>query len=72
MIVQNLYRYMGTNGILDSSVELPGVPHILRYRLLAAEGHVLQNAAGYTAVAIDVNTEAEIANWSEIPMKGQE
>jgi hypothetical protein len=35
MIVQKLYRYMGANGILDSSIYLPDTPHILRYRLLA-------------------------------------
>ena len=71
MVIQNLYRYMGTNGILDSSIHLPDLPHILRYRIIAGEGKMLINAAGYQTAAIDVNTEAEIAEWTEISVEGQ-
>lgn len=62
---QNLYRYVGENGILDSTVLLPGVPHILRYRLIADEGKILINSSNYRTKAIDVSEE-EVAEWQEI------
>lgn len=67
MIVQKLYRYMGANGILDSSIYLPDTPHILRYRLLADQNKILKNiTSGYLTHSIDVNSEDEIENWQEI------
>ena len=72
MIVQKLYRYMGANGILDSLIYLPDIPHLLHYRLIADEGKVLKHInSNYKIHCIDVNTEEEILNWKEIN-EGQE
>ena len=72
MTVKNLYRYMGINGILDSLIHLPDIPHILRYRLIADQGKVLKNnVSNYVTRAIDVNTEEEVLEWQEIN-EGQE
>lgn len=66
MITQKLYRYMGTNGILDSLILLPGISYIPRYRLIAEEGKVLINTiSNYRTSAIDI-AEDEIENWREI------
>lgn len=72
MIKQKLYRYMGTNGILDSLILLPGISYVPRYRLIAEEGKVLVNTSNYQTSAIDV-AEEEVENWYEIDkdIKGQ-
>lgn len=62
---QKLYRYIGSNGILDTTVLLPNTPHILRYRLIADEGKILINSFNYRTLAVDV-AEDEIEDWKEI------
>lgn len=73
MIQQKIYRYMGTNGILDSLILLPGISYVPRYRLIAEEGKILVNSiSNYRTSVIDV-AEEEVANWNEIDKNpGQE
>lgn len=57
---------MGTNGILDSLILLPGISYIPRYRLIAEEGKVLINTiSNYRTSAIDI-AEDEIEHWREV------
>ena len=39
-----LYRYMGLNGILDTTILLEDTPYTLRYRLIADNGYYLFNS----------------------------
>lgn len=58
------YRYLGTNGVLETDIELPGVYNTTFYRLIADEGKLLTNGEITTPTVI--TNEKELANWTEI------
>lgn len=62
-----IYTYLGDNGIINSTIYLPGVNSILKYVLTADKGMILTNGTIY-AESIIV-PEREVPDWKEI---GQE
>ena len=64
-----IYRYLGTNGIIDSPVHLEDVYYIRLYDLVADNKKILVN--GDTKVKSITIPEEDLENWKEIP-EGQE
>lgn len=62
MTKMEIYRYVGSNGVIDSPIKLP-MPYTLRYRLIADAGKELVNG-DTTAVVIDVDA-SDVEKWSE-------
>lgn len=62
MTKMEIYRYVGSNGVIDSPIKLP-MDYILRYRLIADEGKELVNG-DTTATVIDVDA-SDVGKWSE-------
>ena len=61
-----LYRYMGLNGILDTTILLEDTPYTLRYRLIADN---LFNAVTAKKTLIAEAYEDSVDEWKEV--KGQ-
>lgn len=57
-----IYRYVGSNGVIDSPIKLP-MDYTLRYRLIADAGMELVNG-DTTATVIDVDA-SDVEKWSE-------
>lgn len=62
MTKMEIYRYVGSNGVIDSPIKLP-MDYTLRYRLIADEGKELVNG-DTTATVIDVDA-SDVEKWSE-------
>ena len=62
MTKMEIYRYVGSNGVIDSPIKLP-MNYTLRYRLIAGEGKELVNG-DTTATVIDVDA-SDVEKWSE-------
>lgn len=62
MTKMEIYRYVGSNGVIDSPIKLP-MDYTLRYRLIADEGKEIVNG-DTTATVIDVDA-SDVDNWSE-------
>ena len=60
-----LYRYLGTNGIIESPVHLEDVYYTRQILLTAEPGHVLTD--GFTQAASIKVPDEEVNNWREIP-----
>jgi hypothetical protein len=61
---RKLYRYVGRNGSVTTSILLDDIKHYVYYHLTAKEGYVLTD--GETKVfSIDV-PEEEVELWEEI------
>lgn len=58
------YRYLGTNGTLETPIEIPGVYHTSFYFLQADDGKILTNGEKQIE-AISV-PESEIDAWTEV------
>ena len=69
MTKQVLYRYLGTNGVIESPVHLEDIYYTRIISLLADDGKVLIN--GDKALTSVRCPEEEAGNWKEIPLKGQ-
>lgn len=61
---QVLYRYLGTNGIIESPVHLEDTYFVRIIRLTADEGKVLTD--GYEKRTRVTVSEDEESNWREI------
>lgn len=57
-----IYRYVGSNGVIDSPIKLP-MNYTLRYRLIADEGKELVNG-DTVATVIDVDVD-DVYKWVE-------
>ena len=64
MIKKNMYRYIGENGVIDSTILLPDAKHIKRLRLIAEKNKVLTDGIK-TAKVIDIFA-IDFDNWYEI------
>lgn len=71
MTVQKMYRYIGVNGILTTSVLLQGIDHTPMATISAAPGKLITNGtitAKYKTVFasdVDLWTEIDDPNYSE-------
>lgn len=57
-----IYRYTGSNGVIDSPIKLP-MDYTLRYRLIADKNKELVNG-DTVATVIDVDVD-DVDNWVE-------
>lgn len=62
MTKMEIYRYVGSNGVIDSPIILP-MDYTLRYRLIADEGKELVNG-DKVAKVIDVDVD-DVDMWVE-------
>lgn len=60
-----MYRYMGTNGIIESPVHLEDIYYVRFLRLIADNGKVLTD--GKIKVNSIQISEEEESKWKEIP-----
>ena len=67
---QKRYRYLGLNGILDSSICLEDVPCTMYTRLIADDNYILVNGKE-RRFRVDIFDGEEKEDWKEIPI-GQE
>lgn len=63
MIQNNVYRYVGENGILFSPVLLEGIPHTLYVKLSAEKGKILTD--GERKVNVVTVKPKEVYKWQE-------
>lgn len=59
-----IYRYLGTNGVIESPVHLEDIYYVLLVRLTADKNKVLTNGKDHKFSVLCTNEEAE--NWKEI------
>lgn len=67
---QVLYRYLGTNGVIESPVHLEDVYYIRTICLTADEGKILTDGIQYVKT-VRVSEE-EVSKWKEVKDLGQE
>ena len=65
MTKQVIYRYLGTNGIIDSPVHLEDIYYVRRIILQADDGKILTD--GNRKLRSVSVAEEDIDNWREIP-----
>jgi len=65
MIKQVMYRYLGTNGTLETPIHLEGIYYTRFFNLFASSGKKLTDGTRYVSYA-RVNDEDELALWSEV------
>ena len=59
-----LYRYLGTNGVLDTPIHLEDVYYVRLLRLIADSGKTLTN--GVLTKKVITIPEDELDQWTEI------
>ncbi|WP_444310719.1 hypothetical protein [Megasphaera sp.] len=65
MTKMEIYRYVGSNGVIDSPIKLP-MDYTLRYRLIADEGKELVNGDTVaTVIDVDVDDVDDVDKWVE-------
>lgn len=64
MTQQVIYKYLGTNGVIESPVHLEDVYYVRLIQLKADEGHYLTD--GTREVKSVRVPEDEVSNWREI------
>ena len=64
MTKQVIYKYLGTNGVIESPIHLEGAYYVRLLHLVADQGKVLTNGTIETdSIRIP---EEELENWVEI------
>lgn len=63
-----LYRYLGTNGVLDTPIRIPDAHCIRMYDLIADSRHKLVNVDDDRVVDRIVVSEDEVNSWKEVPL----
>ena len=64
MTKQVIYKYLGTNGVIESPVHLENIYYIKTVRLIADAGKILTD--GNVKVYSTRVPEEEVENWKEI------
>ena len=64
-----MYRYLGTNGVIDSPVHLEGIYSVKSLSLMADAGYVLTKDGKNFVKSVRVADEAEAAKWKEVKDK---
>ncbi len=65
MTKQVLYRYLGTNGVIETPIHLEDIYYVRVISLMADEGYLLTD--GTRKVHSVRVSDEEIDNWREIP-----
>lgn len=64
-----IYRYLGTNGIIESPVHLEDIYYIRLINMSADKGMILTNGDNfYYSVRVP---EDQVSNWTEVIDEGQ-
>ena len=66
---QVLYKYLGTNGVIESPVHLEDIYYIRINVLTAEEGKILTNGQDFKKIVRC--SDKELSQWREIASKGQ-
>ena len=66
---QVIYRYLGTNGVIESPVHLEGIYSVRLVTLIADKNKVLTN--GTQKVKSIKVPEEEVSEWREVYVTGQ-
>lgn len=61
---QVFYRYLGTNGVLETPIHLEDIYYVRIFRISAEEGKILTD--GNVKVYAANVSESELDNWAEI------
>lgn len=69
MTKEVLYKYLGTNGVIESPVHLEDIYYIRINVLTADEGKILSN--GTTRAKRVRCSDDELSQWREVVIKGQ-
>ncbi len=64
MTTKKMYRYLGRNGIITSSILLENIEPIIMYELRPAHGKVLTNGTVFLRVKLVFADELE--DWYEV------
>lgn len=64
-----MYRYLGTNGVIDSPVFLEGIYSVKSICLTADEGKMLTKDNKNFVKSVKLAKEEEIAQWKEVKGK---
>ena len=64
-----MYRYLGTNGVIDSPAHLEGIYSVKSIMLVADEGKSLTKDNKKFVQSIRVANEEEAAEWKEVKGK---
>ncbi len=65
-----LYRYLGTNGVLDTPIHVPDTYHVRMVELVADSRHILTN--GERKQYRVLVPEDEVKLWTEVPLDAVE
>lgn len=66
MTKQIIYRYLGTNGVLDTPIHIEDVYYVRMVKLRADRNKILTN--GERTVTSVTVPEDEVNNWTEISL----
>lgn len=66
MTKQVIYKYLGTNGVLETPIHLEDIFYVRMMRLVAAENKILSNGSRRERVV--TVPENEVAEWTEIAL----
>lgn len=69
MTKEVLYKYLGTNGVIESPVHLEDIYYVRINLLTAGEGKILTN--GKVRVKETRCSDDELDQWKEVALKGQ-
>lgn len=64
MTKQVIYKYLGTNGVIESPIHLEDIYYVRLLRLMADDGKILTD--GVQKIKSVKIPEAELENWQEI------
>ena len=67
MTKQVFYKYLGTNGVIESTVHLEDIYYVRIIGLYADPGHILTN--GIVEKTVVKVPEEEVDDWKEIEVK---
>lgn len=61
-----LYRYLGTNGVLDTPIRIPDAHYVVMCELVADSRHILvrDDRKEYRVIV----PEDEVSEWSEVSL----
>lgn len=66
-----IYRYLGTNGVIDSPVHLEGIYSVKTINLMADTGYLLTKDGKNFVKSTRVADETEASQWREVKDKSK-
>ena len=66
-----IYRYLGTNGTLDTPIHLEDVYYVRMLRITADSQHALKRVDGDSLMHTALIPEEELDQWEEVLLGGK-